>query len=151
MNDSEKLVFISALKNGIGLTRAASMVNMSPKQATELLKRDKKLYQDSIDAISEAYKLLLVIANSYVTKREYESWKKTNELIRGFVFKLVLWEEYSTAETTTDRTLLKAIVIYKYNEEIATACGLTMDEFAELLIEKEYLTEKILSLRSTIS
>ena len=151
MNEGERTVFLSALKNGVGLSKASLMINKSAKEISLTLQKDNKFYKECLDNIVEAYKLLLVIANSYVVKKEYESWKKTNELIRSFVFKLVLWEEYSTKIKLTDRILLKAVVVYKYNEEIATACGLTLDEFAELLIEKEYLTNKILSLRQTIS
>lgn len=147
LTSEQKSIFINALKNGLGLTKAAMMIAISPKEITVFLKGSAQFHTDCVIAVSTAYKTLLVISNSYIQKKEFESWQKNNDLIRNFVFRLTMWEEYSKKDDLTDRKLLKAVVLYKYNEEIATACGLSMDDFADLLIEKEYLEMRIHKVR----
>ena len=138
IDNEQRAIFINALKDGLGLTKAAMMINKSAKEVTLFLKTNSDFYTDCMSAVTTAYKTLLVISNSYLQKKEFETWQRNNDLIRNFVFKLTMWEDYTNKKELTDRKLLKAVVLYKYNEEIATACGLSMDEFADLLIEKEY-------------
>jgi len=142
----EKTVFMHSLRNGLGFSKSCLMVDRTPKEITSWIKDSdlgNEFFRERITNVTTAYKHLLIVSNTFIQSNNFDKWKQNNELIRNFLYKLNLWECYTTKEGVTPEIFLKAIMLYKYDDEVATAIGFTLEEYADFIITREYHHDSI--------
>ena len=115
------------------------MCNITPAGVSQFFKAQPMFKQKCLDAVSTGYKTLLIVSNTYLTKGEYDRWKENNDLIRQFVFQMNEWECYCKSSAVTPEKFIKAFLLYKYPDEIATAVGMTTEDYVSYILENEFL------------
>lgn len=122
-SDEDKTAFLTALKNGLGLTSACDLLLMNPKEVSAYIRKHKDFHKECVEALKFSAKALLVISNSYLNDGAYDKWKTNNTHIREFIVDLVLWESYKHRKEITPEDITIAASMYRNMGEVATACG----------------------------
>jgi hypothetical protein len=143
MEEEDKKAFLAGLKNGLGLTKSAECVLLSPKELSECLKQDAEFYQECLSAVKFSAKALLVISNTMLMEKKFDKWKQNNEYIRKFISQINLWESFCRKKDITPAKLIEAIMYYKDYDEVATSVGLTRQELNSYIFRNSLISKYI--------
>ena len=139
LSDEEKSTLTLSLKNGLGLTECSMIINKTPKQLSEIIKGDNKLFHECQMAIRYYSQNMLLLASQSLSKGKLLDWSKKTKELKTSVPRLVFWEEMSTKSKTTKEIVVKAAMFYKDFIEIATAIGMTEEELYDFIVEHDEL------------
>ena len=130
----DKIAFIAALKNGMGLTLSASFILRHPKEISEIIKSDKALHTECIEAIKHAAKILLVISNEHLEKRRFAKWFSNNIFLRQFRTELVFWSDRGIGTDMNNQEIITAY--YRYNDiaDCSTSICMLQSELMDKII-----------------
>ncbi len=125
--------FTAALKNGIGLTKACQLIQVTPKVMSEYLLKNKKYHAECLEAMKYSAKVLLVMASEQLTKRNYGAWQGMQGHINGFVTELNFWESWCKKEQVTVENIFNCFNVLNDLDEVSTAMGMTRKELMVFL------------------
>lgn len=136
---SDRVAFIAALKNGMGLTRACSLIHKHPKEWSAMIRSDLQFFLECEEALKFSAKALLVMSNEFLQDKKFDKWMNQNQYIQHFHTVLVLWESYRLKKDVTDMDIITGYKIFKDLGEMATAIGFTEMEMIEYITGRERL------------
>lgn len=130
---------MAGLKNGMGLTFSASFIMLHPKDVSEIIKADKALHIECIEAIKYAAKILLVISNDHLEKKRFGQWLTNNAFLRRFRTELVFWGDRGKGESMDNQEIITAYFRYKDMADCSTSICLLESELKERIINSPEL------------
>jgi hypothetical protein len=133
-NPEDYKAFLAGLKSGLGLTRSASLMLLSPKLVSEILLDNPAVFKECQEGVKYAAKILLVLSGQYLGEQNLGKWKENNEYVKSFISDIFLWECYSSKKNTTPLIAAEAYLMTNDIDEAATACGFTSMEFKQYII-----------------
>lgn len=137
----EKLaLFKSSLKQGYGLTKTCQFIFADIKEVSEMVREDESFKELCEECIIFHTAVRLKIGQENLKDLDFSAFMRQNMLMTRYIGTLTLWEDYSTKEKLTRDEFMKAIYLYKYPEEVATACGLTYIEMYDYIKNDEFLS-----------
>jgi len=139
-NVSDRVAFIAALQNGMGLTHGCRLIQWHPKEMSALLIREPEFRKECEHALKFASKALLVMSNSFLENKKFDKWLHQNEYIKAFHTDLNVWECYRRRELVTDIDLINGFRIFGSIGELATSTGFTGPELIEHIATNKRLS-----------
>lgn len=139
LSDEDQAILIGALKNGFGLTRSSSLIQVTPAQISKYILANPDFHRKCLEALKFSAKALLVMSNTYLEQRKFDKWLSNNQYVKDFVSQLVLWGSYSVNGQVSDEELITCYYELRDIEEVATAVGLTTPKFYERVSESDRL------------
>lgn len=121
-----------ALREGLGFSYACELSNNSAKEVSSIIEQDNAFREDCQKAVLGASTDFLKMSSDFAEKQDYKKSLEAKENAKKYG-KLVLWESYCKKEEIDGMKMAKALAIYKFEKDAATAVGLTFDEYIEYL------------------
>jgi len=137
---SDRVAFLAALKNGMGLTRGCTLIHQHPREWSKMILSDKEFYRECIEALKFSSKALLVMSNEFLQNKRFDRWLTQNEYIRNFHVELTTWECFRKRIEITDMDIITGFRIYKDLPELSTAIGFTETELIQHISTVEKLS-----------
>lgn len=133
----------ASLKTGYGLTKASAFILKHVKDLSELIRNDPDFKTLCEDCIKVHVQALLATNQSHLMNMDFDKYIKQNAHMTRHICKLTLWEEYTTKKTINPELFIKAMYLYKYPEEVATACGFDLSEMYDYIKDNEVLVNYV--------
>lgn len=140
ITDAELAIFKASLKLGMGFTKSCNSIFKPVKEMSKMYTKDPTFKELCQDCMKQHMAGLLNMGQKAVVDKNFKTFVDHNGFITRFVVKMTIWEEFSTKKTINDKEFYKAIYLYRYPEEVATACGLTLGEMYDFIGQYEKLT-----------
>ena len=137
---SDRAAFIAALKNGMGFTKACSMIMQHPKEMTKKVRENPEFMKDCEQALKFSAKALLVMSNTFLEKKNFSRWMDNNAFIKEFQAELNLWECYKKSKEVSPKDVIVGFKVYKSIPELATALGFTEQQLIEYIADDQGLS-----------
>lgn len=137
--EADLVVFVTSLKNGLGLTSACDLIMLDPKTMSKYLTENSATYLDCIEALKLSARALVIMASTNLENKEFDKWKINQSILKAFIPTLTLWESYCKKEDVTNEVILKAYIIHKNMGEAATSIGLYRNELVDRIITDKNL------------
>lgn len=138
--DVDLTAFKASLKSGYGFTKACQYIMRDVKEMSEIVKTDPDFKALCEDCIKAHIRALLAMGQQHLVDKDFDKFDKQNGFMTRYVGKLTIWAEFSTPSELDQKKFLKAVYIYKYPEEVATAVGMTIPEMHDYIVADGILT-----------
>lgn len=146
LGEDDKTTFVSGLKQGLGVTQAANLILWHPEKITKLIRSDKELYTECMDAVKFSAKSLLVSANKNLNDRKLDKWQRDRAALRDFTTDIVLWGDIGILKNLKDDDIVRGYEAYKNFTDLATAVSVLKTELMNHIYSNKilsiYFTEK---------
>jgi hypothetical protein len=135
----EKQSVLASLRNGLGFTRACSVINISPEEATKEILADAEFEMKCKDILIQGQQAVLQMMNEALNEKKLIGWQQSKEKIDAFVNTLNLWDSAGRSEDFTGDFVFQVLNRCKTVPEAATALGMSEPEF----VRKVYADPKL--------
>lgn len=139
-NDTDKILLIASLENGIGFTSSCELNLYDPKFVSDYINNNLEFKIQCTNAIKDSVRTNLQYAQHLRNENRHKEWQRQTQYIKSFISDLTLWESYCKKEEIDSNKVMKAAMIYKTLEECSTAIGLTKFEFIDFCFSDENLS-----------
>lgn len=139
ISDGEKQVLIAGLQNGIGFTRACSLIDKSPREMSLFIKGSPDLHKTIIESHRRYKQYLLSLASDLANKKNISGWLTQIQKLKAAPDKIYLWEGFCKRKEATPEIIIKAYHIILDEQDTATACGFEYEEFIDYISKNEQL------------
>ena len=138
--ESDKLLLIASLENGIGFTSSCELNLYDPKTISDYINNNIEFKTQCVQAIKDSVRTNLEFAQHLRNEKRHKEWQRQTQYIKSFISDLTLWESYCKKEEVDFNKVMKASMIYKTLEECSTAIGMTKFEFIDYCFSDESLS-----------
>jgi len=139
LNDNELQVFKASLNSGYGFTKSCHYLLRDVEEMAEYARTEPGFMDFCEEAVKAHTQRMIMMGMKHLTELDFDKFLKQNGFMTRLVGKLTLWGEYCAKEDLKNdiegKKLLKAVFLYKYPEEVATACSMTLSELYDHIQE----------------
>lgn len=147
LSDVDLKAFKGSLQAGYGFTKACHFIFRSVAEMSALVNSNEDFKELCLTCLKFHIRALLAIGQKHLQEMDFDQFVKQNGFMTRFVGKLTLWEEFSTSNELNREKFIKAVYVYKYPEEVATACGLTIDKMYDFIYADDTLYNYMFKIR----
>lgn len=141
----DQRTFKASLQSGYGFTKSCQFILRNVKEMSDLVEEDESFKKLCEEAVKAHIRKLIQLGMKQLVDLNFDKFVKQNSFMTRFIGRLTLWGEFCTEQELDSKKLLKAVYLYRYPEEVATACGLTLEDLYDYIQEEEvvnsYLTK----------
>lgn len=138
-NDKDLIAFKTSLKSGYGLTKACQFIFFDIQEISEHIRENKSFHALCEDCVKVHLRGLLAMGQQHLVDLDFDKFARQNAFMTRFIGRLTLWGEFSIKDELDTKKFLKAVYLYKYPEEVATACSMSLPEMYDYIITDEVL------------
>lgn len=139
LSEQDLISFKSSLKQGYGFTKSCGYIMADIVEMSKLVRDDSDFKELCLECIKVHIRALLAVGQKHLQELDFASFMRQNMIMTRYVGNLNIWEDYTTKDKLTTDMFMKAVYLYRYPEEVATACGMTYIEMYDFIKNDKFL------------